>query len=54
VEFLTTAENLAKLKQTLASGKKIDILKVDPAVTPAVILGYSDQERLESKFHQGL
>lgn len=34
----------------LKSGKKIDILKVEPPVTPSVILGYSEEERIKSKF----
>lgn len=47
-EFLGAAENLANLKQTLIKGKKIDILKVDPALSPAVVLGYDDASRIES------
>ncbi len=36
----------AKVKETVISGKKIDVLKIDPPVSPAVILGYDDATRL--------
>lgn len=39
---------MAKLKETLVSGKKIDVLKIEPAVTPNIILGYNDEQRFES------
>ena len=42
------AENLANLKQSLVNGKKIDILKIDPPVNPATVLGMDDQTRLNS------
>ena len=44
-EFLSVAEKLKLMLQTIENGKKIDILKIDPEVTPAVILGYSEEER---------
>jgi hypothetical protein len=33
------------LLKSIENGKKIDTLKIDPDVTPAVILGYSEEER---------
>ena len=45
LDFLNIAEECKKLQETMAKGKKIDILKVEPAISPAVILGYSDEER---------
>lgn len=36
------AEKFANLKQTLLKGKKIDMLKIDPPLTPAVVLGLSE------------
>ena len=44
-EFLNIAENFKKLQEAIANGKTIDILKVEPPVTPAVLLGYSEEER---------
>ena len=46
--FLDVAEKLAKVKQSVADGKRIDMLKIDPPVTPAILLGYDDVKRLES------
>jgi hypothetical protein len=46
---LGAAEHLANLKQTLLKGKKIDLLKAEPPLTPAVVLGYDDATRLNSK-----
>ena len=34
----------------LVSGKRIDLLKIDPPVNPSVILGYNEEERLKSKY----
>jgi hypothetical protein len=44
-EFLEVGEKLKKLQQAIAEGKKIDVLKIDPAVTPVLILGYNEEER---------
>jgi hypothetical protein len=44
-EFLGVAERLKLMLQTIENGKRIDTLKIDPAVTPAIILGYSEEER---------
>ena len=51
LEFLTTAENLQQMRKTLAEGKKIDLLKADPPITPAVILAMDDATRLK-KFNE--
>lgn len=48
-EFLEVGEKLKKLQQAIAEGKKIDVLKIDPAVTPVLILGYNEEERQKSK-----
>lgn len=42
MELLKIAENFAKLKEMVAKGKRIDILKIDPPVTPFVILGLDE------------
>lgn len=47
LEFLNIAERMKKMLEQVANGTKIDILKVEPPMTPHVILGYSDEERLE-------
>ncbi|CDW72042.1 UNKNOWN [Stylonychia lemnae] len=47
IEFLQIAENLANLKETLVSGKKIDTLKIDAPVNPATVLGMDDKTRLK-------
>lgn len=52
-EFLMVAENLKKIQDEIAKGKKIDILKLDPPVTPALILGYSEEERQKSNIYLG-
>jgi len=39
------------LLKSIENGKKIDTLKIDPDVTPAVILGYSEEER-QKKFNE--
>lgn len=38
---------MKKMLEQVANGIKIDVLKVQPPMTPIVILGYSDEERLE-------
>ena len=48
-ELLNSAENFSKLKIALTSGKKVDLLKVDPPLAPSVILGYDDATRIQSK-----
>lgn len=48
-QFLSIAENFAKVKLSISQGKRIDMLKIDPPITPSVILGYDDSKRLESK-----
>ena len=48
--MLNSAENFSNLKQTLVAGKKIDLLKVDPPLSPVVILGFDDATRIQSKF----
>lgn len=45
-EFLQAAEHLANMKQTLIKGKRIDMLKAEPPLTPAVVLGYDDATRI--------
>ena len=47
--FLEIAEYMTKMKKTVAEGKKIDLLKIEPAVSPVLILGYDEATRLESK-----
>ena len=49
-EFLRIAENLKKIQEEITKGKKIDILKLDPPVTPVLILGYNEEERQKSKY----
>ena len=44
-EFLKIAEKLKLMLETIQKGKKIDMLKIDPEVTPTIILGYSEEER---------
>jgi hypothetical protein len=46
--LLEVAEKLTKVKESVAKGKKIDALKIDPPVSPVVILGLDDASRLES------
>ncbi len=46
-EFLLIAEKMKKMLESVANGVQIDILKVDPPVTPSVILGMKEEERLE-------
>jgi hypothetical protein len=41
-EFLSIAERLKLMQETIQKGKKIDTLKIDPDVTTAIILGYSE------------
>lgn len=48
-EFLKIAEKFKKIQESIASGKKVDLLKIDPPVTPALILGYGEEERQNSK-----
>ena len=48
-EFLKIAENLKRIQEEIAKGKKIDILKLDPPVTPFLTLGYNEEERQKSK-----
>lgn len=48
MKFLEIAENMQKLKQTMIQGKKIDLLKIEPAVSPVLINGYDESTRLES------
>jgi hypothetical protein len=50
-EFLGVAEKLKVMQEAIQKGKKIDVLKIDPDVTPAVILGYSEEER-QKKFNE--
>ncbi len=49
-EFLGVAEKLKVMQEAIQKGKRIDTLKIDPDVTPAVILGYSEEER-QKKFN---
>ena len=49
--FLQTVDNLQKLQQAIAKGIKIDILKIDPPITPNVILGYNEAER-QNRFNE--
>ena len=50
MELLLKAENFSNLKHTVVEGKRIDILKIDPPVTPVLILGYNEEERV-SRFN---
>ena len=50
-EFLAVAERLKLMQETIQKGKRIDTLKIDPDVTPAVILGYSEEDR-QKKFNE--
>ena len=44
-EFLEIAEKLKQVQVSISNGKKIDLLKLDPPVTPLLILGYNEEER---------
>ena len=46
-KFLDKAERLNQFKQLILKGKKIDMLKVEPELTPAVVLGYDEKTRVE-------
>ena len=50
-DLLTKGENFKKLQNMMLKGKKVDILKADPKITPAVILGYNDEER-QNRFNE--
>jgi len=39
------------MRKILAEGKKIDLLKAEPPLTPAVVLGMDDATRLK-KFNE--
>lgn len=45
IEFLDIAENFKKLQESIVNGKKIDKLKIEPPISPAVIMGYGEEER---------
>lgn len=47
LSYLEIAEEFQNLKQTLVSGKKIDVLKLHPPISPVVILGYDESTRIE-------
>jgi hypothetical protein len=47
LEFLKIVEDLKRMLESIANGTKIDILKIHPPLAPHVILGYSEEERLE-------
>lgn len=49
MDMLKIAENFKRLQEAIAKGKKIDILKVEPPVSPEILLGYSEAERQKSK-----
>ena len=49
-EFLEIAEKLKQVQISISNGKKIDLLKLDPPVTPVLILGYNEEERQKSKY----
>lgn len=46
--FLKSAENFAKLKETVIAGKRIDVLQIDPPISPVLILGLNEEVRLKS------
>ncbi len=48
-EFLEIAEKFKQVQVSISNGKKIDLLKLDPPVTPMLILGYNEEERQKSK-----
>jgi hypothetical protein len=48
IEFLDSAENFKKLQAAIVAGKKLDKLKVEPPLTPSLILGYGEEERQKS------
>ena len=50
LEFLDVCEKLKKQQQAITDGKKIDMLKIAPEVTPVLILGYNEEERQKSKY----
>jgi hypothetical protein len=50
MEFLEIAEKLKQVQVSISNGKKIDLLKLDPPVTPVLILGYNEEERQKSKY----
>ena len=45
LEFLQIAERLQKCKELLLKGKKVDMLKIEPEVTPQVVLGIDEATR---------
>ena len=49
MEFLEIGEKFKKVQVSISQGKKIDLLKLDPPVTPNLILGYNEEERQKSK-----
>ena len=49
-EFFEIAEKLKYVQISISNGKKIDLLKLDPPVTPVLILGYNEEERQKSKY----
>ena len=50
MKFLETAEKLKKAKSMCAEGKRIDPLKIEPEVSPMVLLGYDEATRINSRF----
>ena len=49
-EFLSIAERLKLMEENIQKGKRIDTLKIEPDITPAIILGYSEDDR-QKKFN---
>ena len=49
-EFLSVAERLKLMKENIQNGKRIDTLDIEPEITPALILGYSEEDR-QKKFN---
>lgn len=49
-EFLSVAERLKLMEENIQKGKRIDTLKIEPDITPAIILGYCEDDR-QKKFN---
>jgi len=49
-EFLQLAEKFKKYQAAVMEGKKIDPLKIEGPVTPAVVLGLEESERIQRNF----
>ena len=46
--MLETAEKLKEALLKCSEGKRIDTLKIAPAISPSVILGFNEETRMNS------